>query len=145
MNPTKASGITLASNEALNVFIVYDEFLSGQHAVQTCQRLILQHGEPVDVQVKTCTFDRLRNQRLNSAAVDAATEAEVIIVAAATDEVPPQVETWFEGWRARPGHASVVAILDSPSKEESNLSPMENYLKRIASSTGCELLIEKAG
>lgn len=145
MNPKEASSVTVSPSQALNIVIVYDEFLSGQHAVQTCQRLILQQGEPVDVQVKTWTFDLLRNHQLNSAAVRDAAEAEVIILAAASQQVPPQVERWLEAWRSRPGNgrASLVAVLDSPAREESKRSPLEDYLKRFASSTGSNLQIEK--
>lgn len=145
MNPREASTVTLSSGQAFSVVIIYDEFRSGQQAVQTYQRLMLERGEPAEVQVKTWTFDLLRNRQLNKAAVEDAAEAEVIILAAASQEVPPQIETWFEGWRAQSdnGPASVVAISDSAAKEDPHLSPIENYLRRIASSTGCNLLIEK--
>ena len=147
MNPNLASNNpALSSHPALNVVIVYDEFLSGQHAVQTYHRLMLQHGQPTEVHVKTWTFDRLRDHQLNNAAVKDAADAEVIILAAASEEVPPEVESWVEGWLSRPGngHAEVVAVLNSPAQADPNLSPMENYLMRVASNSGCDLSIEKA-
>jgi hypothetical protein len=108
---------------------------------------MLERGDPVDVQVKTWSFNLLRNQKLNNAAVDDAAEAQVIIVAAQGEELPPAVEKWLEHWRIRPTNihrASVVAVLDLPTQVNGHGSQLEEFLRSVATSTGSEFLLERA-
>jgi hypothetical protein len=135
----------LPSNPAFNVVIAYDGFASGQHAVQMYHRLMLERGNPAEVEVRTWAFNMLRNQELNNAAIDDAAAAEVIIVAADSDELPPAVEKWLDGWRLRPAnhhHTSVVAVLGQTSAAEKHLSSIEEFLRSVASSTGSDFLVK---
>jgi hypothetical protein len=138
----------LPSNPALNVVIAYEGFASGQHAVQMYHRLMLERGNPADVDIKTWAFNMLRNRKLNNAAVEAAAEAEVIIIATEGEKLPSAVEKWLEGWRRRPTNnhpTSVVGVLDRPAACDNQLSPMEKFLRSVASSTGSDFLMEDTG
>jgi hypothetical protein len=142
---TSSAKTTLQSNSDFNVLIVYDEFVSGQRAVQTYYRLMLQQGNVTDVNVKTWTFDLLKNEEINRAAIQDAAEAQLIILAAACEALPGAVENWLQGWLSHTNkrRGSFVAVLDTGEEFENDLTAVENELKAVVPGTGSEFLIEK--
>lgn len=133
------------SNSTFNVVIVYDAFVSGQRAVQTYHRLMLQHGDVADVNLKTWTFDLLKNSKLNHAAIEDAANAQIIILAADCEVLPVAVEKWLQGWRlhANKRRGSFVAVLNPAPESKKELSPVENELQSVIPETGSDFLVEK--
>jgi len=135
----------MQSKQDFNVLIVYDGFVSGQLAAQTYDRLMLQHGDRADVKLKTWTFDLLKNHKINRTAIEDAAEAQLIILAAACEELPPAVENWLQGWLSHPKkcRGSFVAVRDSSSQCDEELSPVENELQSVVPGTGSRFWIER--
>lgn len=127
--------------------IVYDEFVSGQRAVQTYYRLMLHHGDMADVNLKTWTFDLLKTEEMNRLAVEDAAASQIIILSAACQMLPKSVEKWLQGWRLHKGKppTAFIAVVDPGDDFDEELSPMESQLQLLTAESGIDFLIEKAG
>src|SRR5579871_2132220 len=69
------------SEPAFNVAVVYDEFVAGWHAVETCNRLISELKNRVSPCVRMWSFDLLRNGAVNAAAASDTAKAQMVVVA----------------------------------------------------------------
>jgi hypothetical protein len=136
----------LKPNTTFNVVIVYDDFVSGQRAVQTYHRFMLQHGDIADVNLKTWTFDLLKNAKLNHTAIEDAAKAQIIILAAECEVLPAAVEKWLQGWRFHENkrHGSFIAVLNPAGESNKESSPVEDELQSMIPETGSDFLIEKS-
>jgi len=140
-----SSAMCDVKNAGFNVLIVYDEFVSGQRAVQTYYRLMSQQGDLAEVNLKTWTFDLLKNPEINQSAIEDAAEAQIIILAANCEMLPAAVEKWLQGWRLHTNkrHGSFVAVLNPASEPGKELSAVENELQSLIPETGSDFLIER--
>lgn len=96
---------------------------------------MLQHGDRANVRLKTYTFDLLKNREFNKTAVKDAARAEIIILAAACEELPAPVVKWLDAWRVRPDkhRGSFIAVLSHGANCDKQFSLIENELKTVSS------------
>lgn len=134
------------SKQPYHVVIAYDEFASGQRAVETCYRLTSQFKDTVDVRVKVWSFGSLRNTAVNLTAASDAAKADMVMIAFSREKLPPSVKKWIEAsvlWNGG-AHGMLVAILNGAAANEDYPSA-EAYLRFVTASRGMEFLLEKNG
>lgn len=127
-----------------NVVIVYDEFASGRHAVETCHRLIAESRDNFTVRVKVWSFAVLRNAAASLTAASDAAKAQMVMVATTSENLPPAVKKWLEAWLVWNGgrRGMLVAILNS-QETGINQWEAETYLRTAAANGNMEFLLEK--
>lgn len=131
---------------AFRVVIAYDEFSSGRRAVETCHRLISEYKDDFTVLVKVWSFAVLRNTAASLTAASDAAQAQMVMIATTSGELPSAVKKWIEEWLVWSGgrRGMLVALVHAGSAKE-NHCPIENYLRSAAARGGMEFLLEKTG
>jgi hypothetical protein len=134
----------MQSKQLYNVAIAFDEFASGKCAFQACHRLISEFKDDVALQVKFWSFADLRNSAVNLTAARDAARAQMVMVAASSEEPPWAVKKWIEWSLAWNGeeHGMLVALLNIGRASE-NCSSTEAYLRLVAASRGMKFLLQK--
>src|SRR5690348_10836447 len=120
-SPTRAAVSTeVHSKQPYHVVIVYDEFASGQRAVETCHRLTFQFKDAITIRVKVWSFASLRDTAVNLTAATDAAKADMVIVASSSEDLPPAVKKWLEAWVVwnSGGRGMLVAILNGSAARE---------------------------
>lgn len=132
------------ANPLFDVVMVYVDFASVKHAIETYHRLAAQFKDEPSFRLASWTAGLLGDVTLNAIAVREAAEAKVIILAADCDGLPPAVKNWVEGWRVHksPPRALLVAILNCPGCG-GGYCDVENYLRSAAADCGREIQVEK--
>ncbi|MFO1475384.1 MAG: hypothetical protein U1F98_01875 [Verrucomicrobiota bacterium] len=146
--PTKvprgaSSGAGAGLDTRFRVVMAYDDFLSGQRALATCQFLSTRLGRGVELRSSMWKFDVLRNPGLARMAVEDASEADVIIIAnAPRTGLPNEVRAWIQSWlpRKKGQFAALVALMDFTDKDNRESREAHAFLKRAAAETGIDFL-----
>jgi hypothetical protein len=123
--------------------MVYDDFLAGKRAMDTCNFLAFQLGRGIELRTSMWKFDVLRCAKLNEMAVDDAVEADVIIVANGRDSgLPREVCAWLDAWvpRKRGRTAALLALLDFTGNDEEAPAEALSVLKRAAAGAEIDFL-----
>ncbi len=132
------------SKPAYRVVIAYDEFASGRRAVETCHRLISAFKDDFTVLVKVWSFAVLRNTAANLTAASDAAQAQMVMIATSSGELPSAVKKWVEGWLVwSGGRGGMLLALVHAGAAKENCCPIENYLRSAAARGGIEFLLEK--
>jgi len=143
---TPSSNVTEASQPKppFNIVIVYDNFAGGRQAVEACSRLISEFKGDFTVRVKTWSFAVLRNTAVNITAAFDAAKAQIVLVAASSNDLPSAVKKWLDTWTQwKIRHRqTLVGCLGAPEGKEDFL-PAEAYLRTSAAHGGVEFLLEK--
>jgi len=143
--PVPVSGTEVQTKRPYQVVIVYDDFASGKHAVETCARLVSEFKDQIAVRVKVWSFAVLRNAAVNLTAACDATKAQMVMVATSSEDLPQAVKKWIGAWLMASGGSRglLVALLNIGGVKEQ--SPAEAYLRFAAASKGMEFLLERTG
>lgn len=143
---TPAPRTEVPAKRPYEVVIVYDQFVAGQHAVETCARLVSDFKDKFNVRVKVWSFAVLRNTAVNLTAASDAAKAQMVMVATSSEDLPPAVKKWMQAWMTWNGGKCglLVALLNTPDARE-DYSAAEAYLRFAAASKGMEFLLEKIG
>jgi hypothetical protein len=136
------AGARPGRKSAFHVVMAYDDFTAGKRAMDACNFLGFQLGDGVELRSNMWKFDILRHARLYEMAVEDAIEADVIIVANASDAgLPDEVVSWIDAWvpRKRGQTAALVALLDftGDSREAARTQAL---LKRAAAGAKIDFL-----
>lgn len=134
------------SKKPYNVVIAYDEFASGQYAMEACRLLSSKFKDDVAARVKSWSFADLRNTAVNLTAACDAAGAHMVMVAASSEDLPWAVKKWIETWLAwnGGGHGMLVALLNLGRARE-KYSPAEAYLRFVAARRGMRFLLQRTG
>ncbi len=137
----------LARQAPFNVFLAYEDFPTGIHALRTFDAVFLEDGggPGYDTQM-VWKFDLLKIKRLRDAAIrDAAQSHMVIISAHGTDDLPLVVRQWMEGWvNARPaGPGALVVMLDGGTSDPTDRFAIESQLEDFGRRAGMDYFIQR--
>lgn len=104
------------------VVVAYDDNAASSPALRTCDYVIQQLGEDIEVRRKVVDFNQTTPQRRAAAARDAA-KADMVIVATREDEeLPTPMQEWMDEWAANRSmnEGALVAILNRTAPAGAN-------------------------
>lgn len=125
-----------------NVVIVYEDFQSGKHGINTYNHLVKHLGKQCEVSNQMWKFDILVIPSLRELACRDAEDADIIIISCrGTNALPESVTSWLESWSHKPGHAlALVALFDNPETQQAQGA--RDFLSRVARKTGLEFFAQ---
>ncbi len=115
-----------------NVAIIYEDFHSGKHGIQTCDYLVQNLGQPCEVSHQMWKFEILNLPRLRQAAKKDTENADLLIISSrGASELPESVTVFLDKWSRKPGHPlALVALFTRPGLPCA--SGTRDYLKSVA-------------
>ena len=96
------------------VVVAYDDTATSSPALKTCDYVIQQLGEDIQVRRKVVDFNQTTPQRRAAAARDAAKADMVIVATRDEEELPAPMQEWIDEWAANrsTNEGALVAILN---------------------------------
>jgi hypothetical protein len=123
----------LEVNPTIKVVIVYEDFEAGKHAKATYDFLVEHLGHECQFTNQMWKFDVLTIAKLREIAAKDAALADIIIVACRGEDLPAEVQTWFELWLAEKSHPiALVGLFNESDVQPENLEAARAYLAEIA-------------
>ena len=107
---TTESGVSRARN--FKVVVAFDDTAASSPALKTCEYVIQQLGDDIQVRRKIVDFNETTPQRRAAAARDAAKADMVIVSTRDGEKMPASMEEWIDDWSAkRSGEGALVALV----------------------------------
>src|SRR5947208_11919925 len=97
------------------VVVAFDDNATGSPALKTCEYVIQQLGNDIQVRRKIVDFNRETTPQRRAAAARDAAKADMVIVATREEEkLPASMEEWMDQWAANRSadEGALVAILN---------------------------------
>jgi hypothetical protein len=119
---------------ALNVAVVYEDYLTQMWAEEVCAQVTRLVGEPCLGRLSWRIGD-LTHPRVLPEAVQAAVRADVIVVSLwARNDLPIDLCVWFDAWLPRRPQrmGAMVSLIGVPEKAEPHWPLAQDYLKAVA-------------
>ena len=141
----KVSARKASTGNVFRVLIVYEDYPSGQRAMETYQRLLSEFGRDFDFRISIWSFGVLQCARLNEHAIHDAVGADAIILSGPLHRgLPVEIKRWIEGWALQKigKEAVLIALLGAKSGQDEMMST-GSYLKEIAAKAEMDFLIEE--
>lgn len=117
------------------IVIAYEDYEAGTRARKMIERLASQLGSEFKTVSDDWKFEMIGDFRLMSHAVQAAAEADMVILAVSeAEELPPYVKQWFEQWAAfkRPDPTALVVLHNLTQVMMDECPSLRSYLQSIA-------------
>ena len=96
------------------VVVAFDDTATSSPALKTCEYVIQQLGNDIEVRRKVVDFNQTTPQRRAAAARDAAKADMVIVATRENEELPTPMQEWMDEWAANRStdEGALVAILN---------------------------------
>lgn len=96
------------------VVVAYDGNAASSPALKTCEYVIQQLGEEIEVRRKVLDFNQITPRRRVAAARDAAKADMVIVATRENEELPTPMQEWMDEWATNRSakEGALVAILN---------------------------------
>jgi hypothetical protein len=96
------------------VVVAFDDNATSSPALKTCEYVIQQLGDDIEVRRKIVDFNQTSPQRRAAAARDAAKADMVIVATRENEELPTTMQEWMDEWATnrRADEGALVAILN---------------------------------
>jgi hypothetical protein len=115
------------------VVSIYDHLGDRDLLLQLCGSLAWKFKDEVDFQVDWWRFKYLADPEIAMEAAQKAAQADLILLAAQSPDLPVYVRGWFEEWLPNREATDGALVLVQPSLEGASQSfPMRSYLRRTA-------------
>lgn len=127
--------VNLHSKPVINVVTAYEDFATGQRAIETYSNLVLRLGHEFQFRTNMWKFEVLQQPKLLEMAVQDALDAQIIIVSThGESELPQPVQDWIQMWASRrDGDAcALVALFDCVTPARLEVRSIRSHLSRIA-------------
>jgi hypothetical protein len=128
---------------SLNGLVVYEDEETRDRATRMCDGLVRKFWRDFGFEFNWWRFDFLVDGEMAQAAVDAASEADLILFAAhAGRELPVHVTRWIDTWIMRRGsHPGMLAALIGTNRDSlPGVTPIHIYLRETARLAGLDFL-----
>jgi hypothetical protein len=134
----------------LNVFVAYEDFPTGNHALRMFERLFPGSGESSHFSAKNVwKFDLLQIAKFRDMAAAEAASADMIILSThGIGGLPPAIKRWMELWvQKRQGVAGALVVLLDSTRAQRGVSGLhtEAYLEACAFRAGMDFFMEGVG
>jgi hypothetical protein len=104
----------LSRSRNFKVVVAFDDTATGSSALKTCDYVIQQLGEDVQVRRKVVDLNQTTPQRRAAAARDAANADMVIVATLEEERLPKSMQEWMDQWATNrlADEGALVAILN---------------------------------
>jgi hypothetical protein len=115
------------------VVSIYEDLGGRDLLVQLCHSLARKFKDDLEFQFDWWRFKYLADPEIAMEAAQSAAQADLILLAAQSPELPVEVQTWFEGWLPNRGAGDGALVLVQPSRKGASQSlPLRSFLRRTA-------------
>ena len=121
--------------------VAYEDLASRKRALQLYDRLAGQLLDEYDFQCTWWKFEHLQDRQLAARAADAATDANMIIVAVRDGvQLPVTAKRWIEKWLPfkTDRQSALVALIVEPHDAAGGSCPVQAYLRNVALQAGMD-------
>jgi hypothetical protein len=116
-----------------SVVSIYENVGDRDLLLKLCNSVARRFEDDLEFQFEWWRFKYLADPELAMEAARSAAQADLILLAAQSPELPVEVQTWFEGWLPNREAADGALVLVQPSSTGSSRSfPLRSYLRRTA-------------
>jgi hypothetical protein len=134
--------------DSLRVLILYEDFPCGVQAMEMVKQLRERQAPGSRPEVKIWRFDVLGIPSVREAVANAASDAELLIIAAhesGTEEFPAALNAWFDRWlEHRNSQMTVlVGLLDISNGSANGTLPRAAKLRQIGKQNRIDLFIQE--
>jgi hypothetical protein len=142
--PNAVKAVRAETRPLFEVLVVYEDFVAGRRAGDTCSFLLSQLGDEFEFRSEMWKFEILRNPKLVEIAAAEALEADVIIVASrGTAPLPREVTNWIERWlplRVERTGALIIAQIEGSMILKRAATAVYAYLEKVAATAKMDFL-----
>ena len=127
--------VDLPSKPIVDVVTAYEDFATGQRAIETCSNLERRLGHEFQFRTNMWKFEVLQQSKLFEMAVQDALEAQIVIISThGENELPQPVQDWIQMWSSRKdGDAcALVALFDCVMPARLEVRSIRSHLSNIA-------------
>ena len=118
-----------------DLVVAYEDTPTRERAIVLYDHLAQQLLDEYDFQCSWWKFDHLREPALREQSIDAAAEANMIILSLRDSrELPPLAKNWIETWRGRKADSksALVVLVDEAVAPAHEFGPVLAHLQKIA-------------
>jgi len=133
-------------NSTVKLVIGYEDFVTGQRAMRSCQYLIERLGHQFEVLTDLWKFDLLRMPRLRDIAAQDAAQADVVMISThGCGELPSEVKSWITALsEADSCRKALVVLLDAEEQSTTEKSQVHSFLQRIAGDMDMDFFVQRS-
>jgi hypothetical protein len=113
------------------VVSIYEDLGSRQLLLQLCDSLARKFKDDLEFQFDWWRFKYLADPEIAMEAAQSAAQADLILLAAQSPDLPVDVQKWFEGWLPNRGAGDGLLVLVQPSPKGASQS-LPAYLRLTA-------------
>jgi hypothetical protein len=115
------------------VVAIYEDRGSRDLLLQLSNALARKFKNDVEFEVDWCRFKYLADPEIARKTAQSATQADLILLAPESADLPVYVQGWFEGWAPNREAADGALVLVQPSPKGASRSlPLQTYLRLTA-------------
>jgi len=115
------------------VVSIYEDHGGRDLLLQLCDSLVLKFKDEVDFQVDWWRFKFLADPEIAMEASQKAVQADLILFAPHSPELPVYVQGWFEDWLPNRDAAEGALVLVQPSPQAaSQFIPLRSFMRQTA-------------
>ena len=135
VSPVLATNSISKRHSPIHLVIGYEDFVTGQRAMKSCQRVIDNLSHQFQFQTVLWKFDVLRVPKLMKIAAEDMAEADLIVISVhGPGELPNEVKSWIEAFPSKDGGGAkaLVALLDVIAGHHPEAATVHSYLQEFA-------------
>jgi hypothetical protein len=124
-----------------SVVAIYEDTGSREWLLELSNTLTERFKREVTFEVDWCRFKYLADPRIAKETAQSATQADLILLAQKSPELPGYVQGWFEGWapNRESGEGALVLVHPSPKGTSRSLA-LHSYLRQTAKRANLDYL-----
>lgn len=124
-----------AADSKLNMLIVYEDYPTGQRAINLCRQLALRGTPDMHFEYNLWRFDVVHLPAIGALSADDAAKADLVLFSAWADtELTPGLETWIQSWLPKKVDqvSALIAMINLPGGIQRGVFPLHVRLRHIA-------------
>ena len=122
------------------VVSIYEDLGGRELLLQLCNSLAWKFKDDLEFQFGWWRFKYLADPEIAMEAAQSAAQADLILLAAPSSELPVEVQRWFEAWLPNREAADGALVLVQPSPEGASPS-LPDFLRRTAKRARLDYLL----
>ena len=123
-----------ADSGQCSIVVLYEDILARQAAIELCDSLAQTFYRDLDFQFSWWRFKYLNDQKISSEAVEAARNADLLLVSVQSSEAfPLELKAWFERWLSiRETSEGALVFISHQEEASGRRGPQASYLYLLA-------------
>jgi hypothetical protein len=121
------------TNRRCSVVAIYEDLGNRQMLLELSDSLARKFKNDVEFRFDWCRFKYLADPEIAKQTARSAAQADLILLAPKSPDLPAYVQGWFEGWAPnRESGDGALVLVQPPPKGASRSLPLQSYLRLTA-------------